>query len=246
MVARFPAPWERAKRAQGTTKRLRGTALSLTLRPKIEDDRPLVQQLGTAVSGFTEGVLLGKVKRLRPSPALVIATIALFVAIGGISWAAATIGTSDIKNGAVTAKKLHKNAVTNKKIKNNAVNSAKLQDGAVSRADQSGDQRTLWAAVQSNGTVADQSGGISVTALGGGGYVIAFGEDVSGRALVATGINARVIADAILCNGGTGVGTDCSPDAPNDSKHVGVNTALAATTPATLTNLPFYVAALPK
>ena len=61
---------------------------------------------------------------------------------------------------------------------------------------------------------------------------------------MATGTNARVIAD--LCNGGTGVGTDCSPEAPNDSKHVGTNTALAATDPTVLTNLPFYVAALPK
>jgi hypothetical protein len=36
-------------------------------------------------------------RRFRPSPALVVASIALFVAIGGISWAAATIGTSDIQ-----------------------------------------------------------------------------------------------------------------------------------------------------
>jgi hypothetical protein len=185
-------------------------------------------------------------KRLRPSPAMVVASIALFLAVGGIGYAAATISTNDIKNGAVTKKKLAKKAVAKKKIKNNAVDSAKIADEAVSRDDLSADQRTLWAAVQSNGTIADQSGGISVTALGGGGYVVDFGEDVSGRALVATGVNARVIADAILCNGGTGVGTDCSPDAPNDSEHVGVNTALAATAPATLTNLPFYVAALPQ
>jgi hypothetical protein len=177
-----------------------------------------------------------KLRRLRPSPALVIASIALFVAIGGISWAAATIGTNDIKNGAVTAKKLHRKAVTTNKIKQEAVSGAKL----------SGDQRTLWAAVKSNGDIDEQSGGISVQPLGGGGYVIDFGEDVSGRALVATGVNARVIADAILCNGGTGVGTDCQPDAPNDSEHVGVNTALAVANPAILTNLPFYVAALPK
>ena len=76
--------------------------------------------------------------------------------------------------------------------------------------------------------------------------MIDFGEDVSNRALVASGVNARVIADATLCNGGTGVGSDCSPSGPNDSEHVGVNTALAAAAPAILTNLPFYVAALPE
>jgi hypothetical protein len=76
---------------------------------------------------------MGKFRRFRPSPALVISVIALFVAIGGISWAAATIGTSDIKNGAVTNKKLHKNAVVTKKIKNNAVTGAKAKESSFSQ-----------------------------------------------------------------------------------------------------------------
>jgi hypothetical protein len=177
-----------------------------------------------------------KFKRLRPSPALVISAIALFVAIGGISWAAATISTKDIK----------KNAVTTKKIKNNAVTGAKLSDKAVTGAKLSGDQRTLWAAVADNGTIVAQSGGITVVPLGSGSYAVNFGVDVSGRALMATGVKARVIADATICNGGGGVGSDCTGFAPNDSMHVGVNTALAATAPATFTNLAFYVAALPK
>lgn len=185
-------------------------------------------------------------RRFRPSPALVVASIALFVAIGGIGWAAATIGTSDIKQGAVTKPKLHKKAVSTKKIAADAVTGNKIQDGAVARERLSDDQQTLWAAVQSNGTIVDQSGGISVVARGNGSYEIDFGEDVSGRALTATGTNARVIANATLCTGGTGVGSDCAPTAPNDNRHVFVNTALAAAAPAILTNLPFYIAALPE
>jgi hypothetical protein len=73
--------------------------------------------------------------RGRPSPALVVSLIALFVSISGISWAAATIGTNDIKNGAVTKKKLHKNAVTSKKIKDGAVNGAKVKDHSLTGAD---------------------------------------------------------------------------------------------------------------
>jgi hypothetical protein len=197
-----------------------------------------------------------KLRRCRPSPAMIVASVALFLAIGGISWAAATIGTKDIKNGAVTKRKLHKNAVTNgkiknaavtgSKIKNHVVNGSKLKAEAVTRTALSDDERTLWAAVQSNGTIADQSGGITVTALGSGSYVVDFGQDVSDRALLATGTNVRNIANVNLCNGGTGVGSDCSPFAPNDNEHVGVNTALAAVAPAVTTNLPFYVAALPK
>jgi len=48
-------------------------------------------------------------KRMRPSPALVISLIALFVALGGTSYAAITtlpknsVGTAQSENGAVTS-----------------------------------------------------------------------------------------------------------------------------------------------
>jgi hypothetical protein len=73
--------------------------------------------------------------RGRPSPALVVSLIALFVSIGGVGYAAATIGTNDIANRAVTAKKLHKNAVTTPKIKAGAVNGAKVEDHSLTGAD---------------------------------------------------------------------------------------------------------------
>ena len=66
-------------------------------------------------------------RRLRaPSPALVIAVIALFVALGGTTYAA----TSLPKNS-VGSKQLKKNAVTSKKIKNGSVTSGKIAGGAV-------------------------------------------------------------------------------------------------------------------
>jgi len=185
---------------------------------------------------------MSRIRRARPSPAILVAVIALVAALGG-SAVAEVASTSKLdKKEKKQAKKIAKKQV-NKKL---PIGSKNLADGAVNGSKLAGDQRTLWAAVQSSGSIAEQSGGISVTALGAGGYVIDFGEDVSGRALVASGVNSRVIADATLCNGGQGVGSDCSGFAPNDSQHVGVNTSLAAAAPATETNLPFYVAALPK
>jgi hypothetical protein len=62
----------------------------------------------------------------RPSPALVIALVALFAALGGSAYAATKIGTKQIKNGAITASKLKKEAVTAAKIKNGAISGAKL------------------------------------------------------------------------------------------------------------------------
>ncbi len=44
----------------------------------------------------------------RPSPALIIAIVALFVALGSGAYAATKIGTSDIQNRAVTKQKIAK------------------------------------------------------------------------------------------------------------------------------------------
>jgi hypothetical protein len=74
--------------------------------------------------------------RSKLTYANVMATIAVFgVIAGGSAWAASKIGTNQIKNGAVTAKKLHSKAVTTKKIKNNAVNGDKVADGSIGTAD---------------------------------------------------------------------------------------------------------------
>src|SRR5258708_7048681 len=54
--------------------------------------------------------------RFRPSPAFVLSLIALFVALGGTSYAAITslpagsVGTAQLKNGAVTAAKISSSA----------------------------------------------------------------------------------------------------------------------------------------
>lgn len=64
--------------------------------------------------------------RFRPTPALIVAMIALFVALGGVGYAAHQIGTKNIQNNAITTKKIAPNAVTTGKIKNKAVTGSKL------------------------------------------------------------------------------------------------------------------------
>jgi hypothetical protein len=62
-------------------------------------------------------------RRLRaPSPALVIALIALFVALGGSSYAA----INSLPKNSVGSKQLKNNAVTGSKIKNGAVTAGKI------------------------------------------------------------------------------------------------------------------------
>ena len=61
-------------------------------------------------------------RRFTPSPAMVVSLIALFVALGGTSYAAITnlppnsVGTPQLQNSAVTGPKLHNHAVTAAKI----------------------------------------------------------------------------------------------------------------------------------
>ncbi len=66
----------------------------------------------------------------RLTYANVTATLALFLALGGISWAA----TSLPKNS-VGATQLRKNAVTGTKIKRSAVTSSKVKNGSLTAAD---------------------------------------------------------------------------------------------------------------
>jgi hypothetical protein len=68
-------------------------------------------------------------RRLRskaPSPALIVATIALIVALAGTSYAAGFIGTAQLKDKAVTNSKLAPNSVGLAKIRDAAVSQSKI------------------------------------------------------------------------------------------------------------------------
>jgi hypothetical protein len=64
------------------------------------------------------------------SYANVIASLALFIALGGASYAAVTLPTNS-----VGTKQLKKSAVAGSKIKKNAISSAKVKDGSLQRGD---------------------------------------------------------------------------------------------------------------
>jgi len=70
-------------------------------------------------------------RSFRPSPSLVISILALMVALGGTAYAAAKIGSKDIKKNAITASKIKKNAVTTPKINNEAVTGAKIKESSL-------------------------------------------------------------------------------------------------------------------
>ena len=81
---------------------------------------------------------MSRLARSRPSPSMIVAMIALFVALGGASYAAVAInsvGSKQLKKNAVTTKKIKNNAVTAEKIKGGAVTGEKVLDGSLSKGD---------------------------------------------------------------------------------------------------------------
>ncbi len=71
-------------------------------------------------------------KRIRrPSPALVISLIALFVALGGVGYAAATINGKNIKNKSIAGKKLKNKTVTGGKVKGNTLTGAQIRESSL-------------------------------------------------------------------------------------------------------------------
>jgi len=80
------------------------------------------------------------VKRLsafRPSPALVIACIALFVALGGVSYGLATgsIDSREIADNTIRSKDVRNNSVYSRDIRNNDVRDIDIRNGTVKGRD---------------------------------------------------------------------------------------------------------------
>ena len=73
------------------------------------------------------------VNRFRPSPAMVVAVLALCLSMGGIGYAAGKIGSKDLKVDAVKSRHIAGGAVTKPAIHRGAVVSVKLAKSAVTR-----------------------------------------------------------------------------------------------------------------
>lgn len=140
----------------------------------------------------------------RPSPSLAISLIALFVAVGGTTYAATSIDTDDLASRAVTAKKIAKEAVKRAKIRRDAVDSSRVRNASLLAEDfapnqlPSGEQgpagvqgppgepaTRLWAVVNSGGTLLRGTGVVSASQAPGG-FEVIFNRDVAGCSYSAT------------------------------------------------------------
>jgi hypothetical protein len=72
---------------------------------------------------------------MRLSYTNVTATLALFLALGGTSYAAATLSGGDVRNGTVTGKDLRSQSVTGRDIDNGSLTGSDLENGSVGSSD---------------------------------------------------------------------------------------------------------------
>jgi hypothetical protein len=156
--------------------------------------------------------MLGKLLT-RLTYANVVSTLCLLLLLGGgVAWAASlprnSVGDDQIKANAVGASEIRSNAVGAAEIKRNAVGASEVRDGTLTAREfspglrlqgppgQRGDQGVpgqpgapatrLFAYVNSEGTLAFQSGvaGISHTTVGS--YVLTFNRSLAGCAVLTT------------------------------------------------------------
>src|SRR5215213_8668612 len=66
----------------------------------------------------------------RPSPATVMSAIALFVSLGGVGYAAATIGSAQIVNNSVSSRDIKNRTIRSKDISKKAVSALRGRKGA--------------------------------------------------------------------------------------------------------------------
>ena len=151
--------------------------------------------------------------RDRITYANVMATLAVFIALGGASYAAikipansvgskqlkdnsvrgkeiknAVVGTKDLKPGSVGPDALQGNAVGFDNLAPNAVDGSKVKDGSIpyGKLDPATVSPRLFAHVSASGVLGEQSGVTSVSHPSTGQYGVTFNRDLHGCVAVAT------------------------------------------------------------
>jgi hypothetical protein len=180
----------------------------------------------------------------RLTYANVIASLALFLALGGgAAWAAShksnKVGTGKLKPNAVTAGKIKPSAVTTSKIRDNAVTGTKLREGAVTYAKLAAGTNVVATATSSSVAVDGPSAvqvnfptPISFTPVTGSVYLLSV--EARSTNLARSGTEMCRVAVVPLVNGsewGTGAPLVLSAFAPTPEASAGVVPAAGVTSP---------------
>jgi hypothetical protein len=79
--------------------------------------------------------MFGRFKGARPSPALVISLVALFVSLGGVGFAAVTITGKNVKNSSLTGKDVKNSSLTGSDVKNSSLTGSDIKNNKLTGSD---------------------------------------------------------------------------------------------------------------
>src|SRR4051794_21277747 len=117
-------------------------------------------------------------RRLLPSPAMVVAVIALVMSLGGSAYALVITGKS-IKNGSVTAADIRNHSLTGSEVKKNKIGGGGIKESSLSTVPAAfvahGSAR--FAVVNAGGQLARGRDISSVARTGNGRYQVIFNAD---------------------------------------------------------------------
>ena len=126
-------------------------------------------------------------RRLLPSPAMVVAVIALVLSLGGSAYALVITGKS-IRNGSITAADIRNRSLTGTDIKRNKIGGGTVKESSLATVPAAfvahGSAR--FAVVNSGGQLVRGRDISSVARTGNGRYQVIFNADIRGCAYFAT------------------------------------------------------------
>jgi hypothetical protein len=163
-------------------------------------------------------------RRLRVSPSMVVALIALSVALGGTSYAvvrlpAKSVGTKQLKRNAVAAAKIKKNAVNSSKVANDSLTGSDINESSLGQvpsaaaADSAAnanhatasamlDRVAYRTAARAVAGAGDDGAGNPVTATAGGSAACDAGQLVAGGGVQVEDIAQMAVIDSYPDAGG--------------------------------------------
>lgn len=175
----------------------------------------------------------------RPSPALVVATIALILAVGGTGYAltlpTASVGPAQLRPLSVLNSKMATRQTTNSKLAIGANNSTTTRDGSLGGVDIKDHDLTgndinettlspnYVAYVRANGTVGFASAGVFVIGHSTGVSVVHFPVSVAGKPIAVTLANGSAgELGAAPCGNNSPGAIACTPNAIDSPTNIAV------------------------
>jgi hypothetical protein len=137
---------------------------------------------------------MSRKRKFLPSPAMAVALLALFVALGGGAYAAIVVTGKNVKNGSLTGSDFKKHSLHGSKLRADSIGGGSIKESSLGPVQALAHQAVVTGA----GVLARGRGVTSAVRTGAGRYTVVFDRDVRGCVYVAT------VGDVSAAGPGTG------------------------------------------